>query len=113
MAGDDLPFITSDELRTKRLAHHALLVGDTPDTRLVFIRKGSPLSLATKSLVGIFDQRLKRVASPILSFDSTFDLILYGNDACIFNQANLKDSSRKVQPCSPKPPTRHVSSGAR
>jgi len=29
MAGDDLPFITSDELRTKRLAHYALLVGDT------------------------------------------------------------------------------------
>jgi len=61
-----------------------------PDTRLVFIRKGSPLSLATKSLVGIFDQRLKRVASPILSFDSTFDLILYGNDAWIFNQANFE-----------------------
>lgn len=88
--GDDLPPITLDELGTKRLALYALLVGDNADTRLVFIRKGSPVSLTTRSLVGIFDQRLERVTNPILSFDSTFDLILYGNDAWIFNQANFE-----------------------
>lgn len=42
--GDDLPPITPDELRTKRLALYALLVGDSPDSRLVFIRRGSRLA---------------------------------------------------------------------
>lgn len=43
-----------------------------------------------RNLVGVFGQRLERITDPILSFDSNFDLILYGDDALIFNQANFE-----------------------
>jgi Domain of unknown function (DUF4868) len=88
--GASLPEVTPDDLRKKRLALYALLVGNDPDSRLIFIRKGNPVSLATKGLVAIFDRTLTRVTHPILAFDATFDLILYMNEALIFSQPNFE-----------------------
>jgi hypothetical protein len=88
--GPSLPQITSDELSKKRLALYALLVGNDPASRLVFIRKGNPVSLASKGLVAVFDDTLTRVTQPILAFDDEFDLLLYSNEVWIFNQAHFE-----------------------
>jgi hypothetical protein len=88
--GASLPQVTPDELHKKRLALYALLVGNDPDSRMIFIRKGNPVSLASKGLVAIFDRTLTRVTQPILAFDAAFDLILYLNEALIFSQPNFE-----------------------
>jgi hypothetical protein len=88
--GASLPQIKSNELRTKRLALYALLIGNDPASRLIFVRKGNPVSLASKGLVAIFDDTLTRVKSPILAFDDTFDLLLYADQAWIFNQTHFE-----------------------
>ena len=88
--GASLPQITLDELRKKRLALYALLVGSDPTSRLIFIRKRNPVSLATKGLLAFFDETLVRITQPILAFDPTFDVMLYSNEAWIFNQQNFE-----------------------
>lgn len=88
--GASLPWATSGEIRERSLALYALLVGDDPDSRIAFVRKGSPVRLATKSIVGVFDDTLTRVRQPILAFDSTFDVLLYGNAVWIMNQKNFE-----------------------
>jgi hypothetical protein len=88
--GASLPQVTPDELSKKTLTLYALLIGNDSDSRLIFIRKGNPVKLATKGLVAIFDRTLTRVTDPILAFDPAFDLILYLNEALIFNQSNFE-----------------------
>src|SRR5215469_1176482 len=88
--GASLPQITPDDLSKRTLALYALLIGNDPDSRLIFVRKGNPVRLASKGLVAIFDQTLTRVTDPILAFDSTYDMMLYLNEAWIFNQSNFE-----------------------
>jgi hypothetical protein len=88
--GSSLPLIGPDELRKHTLALYALLIGNDPDSRAIFVRKGNPVSLATKSVVAVLDNTLTRVTQPILAFDSTFDVILLGNSAWIMNQKNFE-----------------------
>jgi hypothetical protein len=88
--GASLPQIKSDELRKKKLALYALLVGNDPASRLIFIRKGNPVSLASKGLVAVFDETLTRVTQPILAFGDQFDLLLYSDEAWIFNQPHFE-----------------------
>lgn len=88
--GSSLPLIGPGELRNHTLALYALLLGDDPDSRAIFVRKGNPVSLATKSVVAVLDNTLTRVTQPILAFDSTFDVILLGNSAWIMNQKNFE-----------------------
>lgn len=88
--GSSLPLISPDDLSRRTIALYALLIGNNPGSRIVFIRRGSPVSLATKSVVAIFDQTLTRVTQPILAFDSSFDIILHGSAVWILNQRNFE-----------------------
>jgi hypothetical protein len=88
--GSSLPLISPDDLTKRTLALYALLIGDDPDSRMIFVRKGNPVSLVNKSVVAIFDQTLTRVTRPILAFDSAFDLILHGSAVWILNQKNFE-----------------------
>jgi hypothetical protein len=88
--GSSLPLIGPDELRKRTLALYALLIGNDPDSRAIFVRKGNPVSLATKSVVAVFDNTLTRVTQPILAFDATFDVILLGSSVWIINQKNFE-----------------------
>jgi hypothetical protein len=88
--GSSLPPIGPDALRKKTLALYALLIGNDPDSRLIFVRKGNPVSLATKSIVAILDDTLTRVTQPVLAFDPTFDVILLGSAVWILNQKNFE-----------------------
>src|SRR6202035_1353884 len=88
--GSSLPLIPPDELRDRRIALYALLVGNNPASRSIFIRKGSPVKLATKNLIAIFDETLTRVTAPILAFDETFDIVLTPTDVVVLNQPNFE-----------------------
>jgi hypothetical protein len=88
--GASLPPITPDEMRERTLALYAILIGNNPDSRITFVRRGSPVKLATKSVVGIFDQTLTRVRQPVLAFDSTFDIILRANAVWVLHQKNFE-----------------------
>jgi hypothetical protein len=88
--GSSLPLIGPDELSKRTLALYALLIGNDPNSRAIFVRKGNPVSLATKSVVAVFDDALTRVTQPILAFDSTFDVILLGSSVWIMNQKNFE-----------------------
>jgi Domain of unknown function (DUF4868) len=88
--GFSLPLIGADELAKRTLTLYALLIGNDPDARAIFVRKGNPVSLATKSVVAIFDDTLTRVTHPILAFDSAFDLILLGSSVWVLSQKNFE-----------------------
>jgi hypothetical protein len=88
--GSSLPLIGADELRKRTLALYALLIGNDPGSRVIFVRKGNPVSLAAKGVVAVFDDALTRVTRPILAFDSAFDVILLGSSVWILNQKNFE-----------------------
>ena len=80
----------ADELRKRTLALYALLIGNDPGSRVIFVRKGNPVSLASKGVVAVFDDTLTRVTRPILAFDSTFDVIVLRSSVWILNQKNFE-----------------------
>jgi Domain of unknown function (DUF4868) len=88
--GASLPLIGPGELAKRTPALYALLIGNDPDSRAIFVRKGNPVSLATKSVVAIFDDTLTRVTQPILAFDSAFDVILLDSSVWVLNQKNFE-----------------------
>jgi hypothetical protein len=88
--GASLRLIGPDELRKRTLALYALLIGDDPGSRMIFVRKGNPVSLATKSLVTLFVDTLTKVTEPVLAFDSSFDVVLQGSSVWILDQQNFE-----------------------
>jgi hypothetical protein len=88
--GASLRQASPDDMRQQTLALYAVLVGDDPDSRIAFVRRGNPVRLATKSVVGVFDQTLTRVQQPILAFDASFDVIFHGDAVWIMNQKNFE-----------------------
>lgn len=88
--GASLQLATEAQLRERTLILYALLVGDEPDCRTAFIRKKNPVSLAGKGLVALFDQALTRVTRPLLSFDSSFDVVVSPDSVWILNQKNFE-----------------------
>jgi hypothetical protein len=89
--GSSLPPITPSDLRRRTLALYALLIGNDPASRVIFVRKSNPVSLVGKSVVArLFDDTLTRVTEPILAFDSTFDAVLHESDVWILQQKNFE-----------------------
>jgi len=88
--GPSLRQIGPDELRKRTLALYGLLIGDDPDSRVMFVRKGNPVSLVTKSLVTLFVDTLTKVTEPVLAFDSTFDVVLQRSSVWILDQNNFE-----------------------
>src|SRR6516165_9730587 len=89
---EDSPVLTAnqDELLKRTLALYGLLIGDDPDSRVMFVRKGNPVSLVTKSLVTLFVDTLTKVTEPVLAFDSTFDVVLQRSSVWILDQNNFE-----------------------
>lgn len=88
--GSSLPLIAPDDLKHHTIILYALLVGNDSNSRAVFVRKGSPVKLATKSLVAVFDETLTRVTDPILAFDQNFDVLIKGESVWVLNQRNFE-----------------------
>jgi hypothetical protein len=87
--GASLPLAAIPELR-RTLAFYALLLGNDPNRRSAFIKKGNPVKLADKGLIAIFDQTLTRVTQPILSFSPTFDVVIAPEGVWAFDQKNFE-----------------------
>jgi hypothetical protein len=91
LLGSSLPFITPGDLRRRTLALYALLIGNDPASRVIFVRKANPVSLASKSVVAmLFDDTLTRVTEPILAFDAAFDAVLFKSNVWILQQKNFE-----------------------
>jgi hypothetical protein len=89
--GSSLPPIDPGELKRRTLALYALLIGNDPASRVIFVRKANPVSLATKSVVArLLDSTLTRVTEPIFAFDSSFDAVLWESDVWILRQKNFE-----------------------
>lgn len=74
--GASLDLATEDELRTKPLKCHALVVSSDATT-ILFVRKRSPVKLARKSLLAaIFNGSLNELESPVFAFDNKYDAII-------------------------------------
>lgn len=88
--GSSLRPIAPDELRRRSITLYALIIGDDPNNTMMFIRRGNPVSLASKSIVAVFDQTLSRVTEPILAFDPNIDVIIHGSAVWVLNQKNFE-----------------------
>ncbi|MFE6387231.1 Kiwa anti-phage protein KwaB-like domain-containing protein [Nocardiopsis dassonvillei] len=84
--GASLQNATADELRKKTLAFYALILGDEPENRSVFIKAGNPIKLAGKSLVGVFDNTLTRIHQPLFQFEASWDVIITNDGIWAFDQ---------------------------
>ncbi|MFG1860436.1 hypothetical protein [Microbispora bryophytorum] len=88
--GGSLAHASEEELRKRPLALYALLVGSDPGRRVAFVRRTNPVSLLKKSLVTFFDESLRRLERPILSFDQSFDVVLDEDNVWVLRQKNFE-----------------------
>lgn len=98
LIGPSLPPARTVDLKQRRLALYALLLGDDPQNRTIFIRASSPVKLANKGLVAVLDSTLTRVEVPIFAFDEQFDVIISPSGAWALNQANFERLFRDSEP---------------
>jgi hypothetical protein len=87
-SGSSLPTASAQEAR--RLQFYAVLLGSTPEDRTIFVRRGSPIKLADKGLVALFNDALNKVTVPIFAFDPWFDVIVYKEKVWVLHQTNFK-----------------------
>jgi hypothetical protein len=96
--GASLPSVAPGGLRGRTLALYALLIGNDPDARVAFVRKGNPVRLAGKGLVAtFFDETLTRVTQPVLAFDQNFDVIVRLHAVWVLHQANFESLFRESE----------------
>ncbi|OMC38989.1 hypothetical protein A5740_02810 [Mycobacterium sp. GA-1841] len=84
--GSSLPLASNEELKTKSLICHAVLIGNEKN-RAIFVKKRSPIHLAKKSLVALLmNGTLDKVQSPIFAFDASYDAIITTEKVYILNK---------------------------
>lgn len=89
-AGAALPLASQEDVRTKRLSCYAAVIG-SGDSRTIFVRKRSPVKLATQSIVAtLFDGTLNRVEEPILAFDDRYDAILTSDKVYVLDKKQFE-----------------------
>ncbi|GAA4908832.1 Kiwa anti-phage protein KwaB-like domain-containing protein [Streptomonospora salina] len=87
--GSSLSDANPTEVEKKNIAFYALLIGNDPRNRSIFMRARNPIRLSGK-LVGILENSLKRVRSPVFQFDSYWDVVITSEKVWTFNQANFE-----------------------
>ena len=81
-----LPLATEDELRSKPLLCHAVVIGEGDDTA-IFVKKRSPIQLAKKSVVAfLVNNNLDRVETPIFAFDDRYDAVIAKDRVYVLNK---------------------------
>jgi hypothetical protein len=93
--GASLPQVGPDDVRRRQVALYAVLIGNDPDSRLTFVRKGSPVQLARRGLVAVLDSSLTRVMRPILAFDPVFDVVIHDTKVWILGQKRFEGLFRE------------------
>lgn len=95
--GASLPLASDEVLRKRPLVLYTLLLGNDPSKLRAYIRKRSPIHLAKKGIVALFDQTLTRVEKPLLAFDNFFDVVVYPDSVTIFHQKNFEGLFKESQ----------------
>jgi hypothetical protein len=81
---------TLDDLRKRTLAFYALIVGDASSDRRLYVKRGNPVKLGDKGLVGIFDDTLTRVTNPVFAFSPSFDVAITFEGVWALDQKNFE-----------------------
>ena len=89
LRGANLPEVDRDDLK-RAFACYALAVGGSESPTL-YIRKMSPVQLATKPLIGRFlDGAVTEISEPLLAFDKTFDVIITAESLYALHQKRFE-----------------------
>lgn len=88
--GASLPVATTEDLH-RRLAFYALILGNDPDSRTAFVKKGNPVKVASKGLMALFDETLTRVTQPLFSFSLDYDVVIAPDEVWAFDQKKFED----------------------
>jgi hypothetical protein len=75
------PDVSASDIEAERVVVYALAVGQQPapgaqDERLLFVRKSDPRYNVSRRVIALWDNTLKAVDEPLLSFDRNVDLVL-------------------------------------
>ncbi|WP_280390947.1 Kiwa anti-phage protein KwaB-like domain-containing protein [Nocardia brasiliensis] len=74
--GQSLLTATDDDLRNHRIACYGIVVG-TGDRRTIYVRRGNPIQLASKTLLArVAGDSLDRLTTPLFAYDQRIDLIV-------------------------------------
>jgi hypothetical protein len=86
----DLPILTPDALPATPLSLYALVVGDDPQTRTVFLRRMNPQrSLRRGRLLTSLHDVLVTVDGPMFGFDSLVDLVVGNSTMVVLSQTTF------------------------
>jgi len=82
-----LELVRADQLPSRPLYFYAVVVGDRPSKRVVFIRKTNPYkSIKRGGIAATLGNTLTRVEEPVFILDSDFDLIVLHETILVINQ---------------------------
>lgn len=86
-AGAGLPRMEREEVPAADMGFYALVVGNDPDNRTVFIRRLNPRrSLHRGRIFGVLSDVLARVEEPLFGFDLDVDLVLVDESLVVLSQ---------------------------
>jgi hypothetical protein len=98
-----LPLLAAPDLGAVQYQFYAVVMGNDPDTRVAFVRKNNPTKSLDpgKRLLFAYGDRLTRVTEPLLSLDTTFDLVVTPDGIAVINQDQFerlfRDASALVE----------------
>lgn len=88
--GASLHLATEQELKTKSLFCHAIVIG-RGDTETIFVKKRSPIQLGKKSIVAtLFNNTLDRIETPVFAFDNSYDAIITKSKVYVLNKRSFE-----------------------
>lgn len=96
--GSSLPLLKAAELGRRTFAFYALLVGNTPESRMAFVTQWNPhrLGLSGKILTAFGDQ-LRRIGQPLLAFESLFHMVVTPDGIAVLNKSAFEKVFRDVE----------------
>lgn len=86
-AASALPVLSATAIPAAQMSFYALVVGDTPEHRTVFIRRLNPRrSLQAGRIFGVYRDVLTRVEEPLFAFDHQVDLVVNEGTVAVLSQ---------------------------
>ncbi len=86
-AGATIEHASGRQLPGADLLFYAIIVGDTPEDRTVFIRRANPRRSLRGKVFGLLrNDTLEQVDEPLFGFDDKADLVVAGNEMLILSQ---------------------------
>lgn len=98
--------LDASKLESHSFEYYAVVVGSDPQTRTAFVSKWNPYMQATSGrFMTSFGDRLRKIEGPLMTFKTTFDLIVTPDSILIFNQDAFEDLFRDTESMRDRIPT--------